>query len=64
MEINWTQVWAQGIATAIITPFATISTFIVMRYFPGVWERIERTVKKGVKNDKPEEIISQEIKGG
>jgi len=49
ISVNWTQVIAQAFATAIITPVATVSTFVVMRYFPKIWEQVEKSVT--IKND-------------
>lgn len=45
MDINWTQVIAQAVSTAFIVPVTTITTFLVMRYFPKFWERLENGVK-------------------
>jgi hypothetical protein len=45
MAINWTQVWAQALSTAFIVPVSTVTTFLVMRYFPKFWEQLEKRVK-------------------
>jgi hypothetical protein len=50
MDINWTQVIAQAVSTAFIVPVSTVTTFLVMRYFPKFWEQLEKRVKSIVKN--------------
>ena len=49
MGINWTQVVAQAISTAVIVPVTAITTFIVMRYFPVFWVQIENMAKTIIK---------------
>ena len=46
MSINWTQVFAQMFGTALIVPVSTVVTFLVMRYFPKLWENVEKGVVK------------------
>jgi len=40
----------QGFATGVGAGFATIFSFIVLRYFPKFWEALERLVKSGLKD--------------
>jgi hypothetical protein len=40
--INWTQVFATVLANAIVVPATAIFTFLVMRYFPKIWESTEK----------------------
>jgi hypothetical protein len=49
MDINWTQVFAQALSTAVIVPVTAITTFIVMRYFPLFWVQIENSAKNIIK---------------
>jgi hypothetical protein len=52
LGINWTQIIATVLGNAIVV--TAIFTFIVMRYFPGFWERTEKrfieTVVKSLKS--------------
>ena len=52
MQINLTQVIMQGFATGVGAGFATIFSFIVLRYFPKFWEAFERIVKSGLKDNR------------
>ena len=52
MEINLTQVIMQGFATGVGAGFATIFSFIVLRYFPKFWEAFERILKSGLKDNR------------
>ena len=52
MQINLTQVIMQGFATGVGAGFATIFSFIVLRYFPKFWETFERIVKSGLKDNR------------
>ena len=51
MEVSLTQIMMQGFATGIGAGFATIFSFIVLRYFPKFWEAFERIVKSGLKDN-------------
>jgi hypothetical protein len=51
MEINWTQVFVTAITTGVVASFSTISTFLVMRYFPKCWDCFETAVKNGLKSN-------------
>jgi hypothetical protein len=54
LGINWTQIIATVLGNAIVVPATAIFTFIVMRYFPGFWEKTEKrfieTVVKSLKS--------------
>ena len=52
MQINLTQVLMQGFATGVGAGFATIFSFIVLRYFPKFWEAFEKIVKSGLKDNR------------
>lgn len=54
MGINWTQIIITGISTGVGACFGTVSTFLVMRYLPKFWDRLETTVKVGLQVGKPE----------
>jgi len=41
----------QGFATGVGAGFATIFSFIVLRYFPKFWEAFEKMVKSGLKDN-------------
>jgi hypothetical protein len=61
MEINWTQIILQGFATGVGAGFATIVSFIVLRYFPKFWEAFEKLLKAMVQdatkeNTKPDPV--------
>jgi|GEM_PF-2572015 len=51
-----TQIFLQGLAQGIGAGFAAIGSFLVMRYFPKIWEALEKIVKAGIKEAKSETI--------
>ena len=50
LGLNWTQIIATVLGNAIVVPATAIFTFIVMRYFPGFWEKIEKYAKGLIKS--------------
>jgi hypothetical protein len=46
IDVNWTQVIAQAVSSAVIVPAGAIATFVIMRYFPKFWISIEDVCKK------------------
>ncbi len=50
MDINFTQIFLQGLGTGVGAVFGTVFTFIVMRYFPKVWGFVENSIQKVVAN--------------
>jgi hypothetical protein len=55
LGINWTQIIATVLGNAVVVPATAIFTFIVMRYFPAFWTKMEtrfiETVVKSLKNN-------------
>ena len=49
-SINLAQMFFTGLGNGVGTVMGAIATFIVMRYFPGLWLWVEKLIKKAIIN--------------